>query len=541
MLSQVGKDKDKPVLFTRNSTGLVKSVSAIDVLIYTLSCAGPIVLIALGVTELPSIYEGVNLPLVFGLSLILLVTLAYNTICLSSTLPRAGGDYVFGSRIVNPVWGMIPSFMVEFSFVVGIASLSLVGLEAFIGPAILTSYPQFAGTVSTWIYGAPINVAALGLLIILVIFGFAIIGTRKWFWFVKALAIYALIMTLVFFGYLLTANHQAIMNNYNAQAITPLTYSAVVTNATASGWPQSVPGTTLATAGAMIFLFFFMAAPISAYFAGEIKNTQRSMTVGLMGGTIMAWVIAAIGILGFLAVFGYTFMSDFGFLGSLNPSTASLGVFTFNTLLLALVKNPNITFLIGMGFGLAFIAFLSVTLLPASRILFAWSFDRLIPERFSSVSSRTQTPVFSLAFVGILTGIVTVIDAYYSAALGEVLATTLIVAIAFMPNGFTAALLPFRKKDIYNLAPPIAKKKVAGFPLITITGLIQGVGLVIIILLTFLEPAAAGTSTGQISIGAIAVVLFGLIASILFYPISRAIRKSQGLDLSLVFNEIPPE
>ena len=234
-------------------------------------------------------------------------------------------------------------------------------------------------------------------------------------------------------------------------------------------------------------------------------------------------------------------MSDYGFLGSLNGPTASLGVFTFNTLLLALVKDPNITFLIGMGFGLAMLGFLSVTLLPASRILFAWSFDRLIPERFSSVSGRTQTPAFSLAFVGILTAIVAVIDAYYSAALGEVLATTLIVAIAFMPNGFTAAILPFRKKDIFATAPAIARKKIGGIPLITLTGLVQGVGLFIIIVLTFLEPAAAGTSNGQISAGAVAVVLLGLLASIVFYPISKAIRKSQGIDLSLVFSEIPPE
>ena len=149
-LSEKSNDNKKPALFTRQSTGLVKSISATDVLFYTLSRA-----LAdrpdstLGVTTLPSIYEGVDLPLVFGLSLILLITVAYNTICLSATLPRAGGDYVFGSRIVNPIWGMIPSFMVEFSFVVGIASLAVVALEAFIGPAIITSYPQYAQTVSS--------------------------------------------------------------------------------------------------------------------------------------------------------------------------------------------------------------------------------------------------------------------------------------------------------------------------------------------------------------------------------------------------------
>ena len=147
------------------------------------------------------------------------------------------------------------------------------------------------------------NLAILAVVIILLIFGLAISGTRKWFWFIRILAIYALAMILVFFGYLATANHQSILNNFNSQTITPLNYSAVVTNATASGWPQSVPSSLLTTAGAMIFIFFFMAAPISAYFAGEIKNTQRSMTIGLMGGTIMAWAIVAIGILGFSGSF----------------------------------------------------------------------------------------------------------------------------------------------------------------------------------------------------------------------------------------------
>lgn len=75
------------------------------------------VLIPLGVLELPSLYEGVNLPLAFGISIILLLALSYNTVALASTFPRAGGDYVFGSRVIHPIWGMIPSFMVLFSFV----------------------------------------------------------------------------------------------------------------------------------------------------------------------------------------------------------------------------------------------------------------------------------------------------------------------------------------------------------------------------------------------------------------------------------------
>ncbi|MCL5067956.1 MAG: hypothetical protein M1368_06355, partial [Thaumarchaeota archaeon] len=111
-------DDSKKSVFTRDSTGLVKSISAIDVLSFTFLAAGPIVLIALGVLTLPAIYEGTDLYLIFGVSIVLLLALAYNTAALASAMPRAGGDYVFGSRVIHPVWGMIPSFMVLFSFVV---------------------------------------------------------------------------------------------------------------------------------------------------------------------------------------------------------------------------------------------------------------------------------------------------------------------------------------------------------------------------------------------------------------------------------------
>jgi basic amino acid/polyamine antiporter, APA family len=536
-----GGNENRPnVVFTRASTGLVKSISALDVLSFTFLAAGPVVLIALGVLELPSIYAGVNLPLVLILAILFLIPLAYNTACLASALPRAGGDYVFGSRIVHPIWGMIPSFMVLFSFVVGIGTLVVVDLQAFLGPAILTSYPQYATTVLSWVYQSG-NVAVLATIILALVFALAIASTKGWFWFIRLVSIYSVVMIFVFFAYLAVTSHTAIITNFNNQNATGFSFDQIMTNATSAGWTPNISASALTVAGAMIFIFFFLAAPISAYFASEIKNTARSMTIGMIGGTIISWVIAAVGVLAFIGVFTYAFISDFSYFGVINPSTASSGLFTVNALVLAVVKDPNVTFLIGLAFAVATLGLVAAPMLPASRILFAWSFDRMIPHQFASVSDRTRTPAVSLAIVGILTIIVAIIDSYYSAAVGGFLATTIIVSIAFFPNGVTAALLPFRRKDIYNLSPPIVTKKVGGFPLLTISGVIHAVGFLVLIVLVFLNPIAAGTNNGIISTGALAIILVGLLVSIIFYPIAKAIRKSSGIDLSLVFSEIPPE
>lgn len=537
MTSDDSKERNRPGLFTRNSTGLVRSISALDVLTFTLLAAGPMVLVPLGVTTLPSIYEGASLPLILGLSIILLLALAYNTAALSSALPRAGGDYVFGSRIVHPIWGMIPSFMVLLSFVVGIGTLTVVSLQAFLGPTILTSYPQYANSVGNAIYGSQINLFALSALILILIFGLAMLSTKGWFWFIRTVSIFALIMLMVLLAYLAsTVASDSLISNFNSQGLTGLNQNGIFANATALNWARGAASSPLTTAGAMIFVFFFLAAPISAYFASEIKNTSRSMAIGVIGGTSISWIIATIGILAFAAAFGYDFISAFGFLGLGNPAT-----FNFNVLILAAVKDPNIGFLIGLGFFLATLGLVAAPMLPASRILFAWSFDRLIPSRFSSVSDRTRTPIFSLAIVAILTIIVAGLDSYYTAALGGFLATTIIVAIAFLPNGITAAVLPFRKKEVFDTAPSLVRRKIGGVPLITITGLIHAIGFAVLIILVFLNPVAAGTNNGIIGAGALGLILVGLVVAIIFYPVARAARKSSGLDLEMIYKEIPPE
>lgn len=538
-------DDSAKTIFTRNSTGLVKSITALDVLSFTLLAAGPMVLIPLGILELPSLYEGVNLPLAFGIAIVLLLALSYNTVALASTFPRAGGDYVFGSRVVHPIWGMIPSFTVLFSFAVGIGTLVPLALQAFFGPTFLTSYGTNSGVLSwmlTWIYGAHANLFLVSALILIFLFGLAIVSTKAWFWFVRFVSAYALVAIVAFLAYLAVTKQSTIVSNFDSQLSTGFTHSQVLANATAAGWAYPVSASALVTSGAMIFIFFFLAAPISAYFASEIRNTSRSMAIGMFGGTIVSWVIATVGILAVIAAFGYQFMSAFGFEALENSVTAPTGAFSANALIYSVVGDPNVAFFIGLGLSLAVLGLVAAPMLPASRILFAWSFDRVIPARFASVSERTHTPVFALGFVALLTIIVAGLDSYYSSVLGAFLATTVIVAIAFLPNGVTAAVLPFRKKDAFENAPPIAKRRIGRIPLITITGLIHALGFAILIVLVFLYPAASGTSTGTFGSGPLAVVAIALLLSLIFYPIARAVRKSVShIDLGLAYKEIPPE
>lgn len=83
--------------------------------------------------------------------------------------------------------------------------------------------------------------------------------------------------------------------------------------------------------------------------------------------------------------------------------------------------------------------------------------------------------------------------------------------------------------------------KLGKTPLILITGLIHALGFLTLIALVFLNPASAGTSNGELSSGALIVIVVMFLISIAFYPFVKIVRKRAGIDISIVFKEIPPE
>ncbi len=83
----------------------------------------------------------------------------------------------------------------------------------------------------------------------------------------------------------------------------------------------------------------------------------------------------------------------------------------------------------------------------------------------------------------------------------------------------------------------MVKRKVGGIPLITIAGVVNLVLFSVILYSSYTLPAFAGP-VGPI---AIAFVLGIYIVGLLLYFVVAAIRRRQGIDLSLLYSEIPPE
>jgi APA family basic amino acid/polyamine antiporter len=115
-------------------------------------------------------------------------------------------------------------------------------------------------------------------------------------------------------------------------------------------------------------------------------------------------------------------------------------------------------------------------------------------------------------------------------------------AVRFLGTAIAAAILPWRKKALYENSP-IARYKVAGIPLITLTGtataLFLGWNLY-----TWLWPPFNSSSGNLYAINVPSSLwfmgsMYGL--ALVVYLIAKFYRKSQGIDLKSIYQEIPVE
>ena len=110
-------------------------------------------------------------------------------------------------------------------------------------------------------------------------------------------------------------------------------------------------------------------------------------------------------------------------------------------------------------------------------------------------------------------------------------------AIIYTVVGLTAAVFPYLKKDLFETAPTIVKRKIDDVPLVTILGVLVFISNIFVTYAT-LTPAFTGGPLNPVYVSIVALI--SIVAIILYY-ISYAYHRSKGFDLALIYKEIPPE
>jgi len=539
----LAKSTSSKSVFVRDATGLVKQISGMDALGMAVTQMGLLYVYNV-VAFTPGFYPDAN-PIIGGfIGFLLVLPIAVMYILFSIAIPRSGGDYVWVGRVFHPGIG----FMANFAFTV--LSISVVGAVApWIGQWSIAqlyydlgildknpSYTAIANSLQTpssafWISAVFIIIAGL------IVIASSRLAART----VKYWMILSIIIGVIFIATVLGAGSSTFATNFNAFSGSNMTYDQIVAlgpqNGAYSGVPPLLSSASL-YAGAL-GLLGYLGFNSSAYFAGETKRNEKTQILATLGGTVIfvAFTTAMVVVEYFgegpsfvnsMAALWLSGSSAYPYLAGTPPLSSGLAMFwTQNQVLIAIFT---------LSFGLTAEVMNVSIFFTLSRNLFAWSFDRVAPSVFADVNPRTRTPVYAIAIMTI----VGLLYAYISIFQYGLLATLFTYGTAgtfmvFIIVALAAIAYPYMRKDLFESAHPLSKKKIAGVPFISLMGVLSFI-VSIVVIYAILLPAIG--NVGSVLLTGI-VPTFALGAVI--YAIAWAARRKQGIDLSMLQKQIPPE
>jgi amino acid transporter len=545
-------------LFLRKATGLVRSWSVFDAFIYAFFSIN---LVTLGLYIISQMYffEGGLIPtLIISGIIILSEVVVYAG--LIAVMPRAGGDYVWQSRILGGglgfvlavtgwwfiLWLWTPLYADMLRHIFFVPLLGILGLR--------DSALWFAWDPNAWFLVCVLTCVFVTVVIAMGMKTYALVQ-KVCFWMGNA----GLLVCCLF---LLFSSNAAFQSGLEANATrlfgaAPGVYQATIAaGQDAGGLTPLLGGSLAAIFLAMPYLVFFNLWPNwGATLYGEVKGADdfKKNFMGMALALIVTTLLAVVFFLLINKTITWEFLNNanaayWNFRWGFTETPPPLSFWPYPALLaMFLTSNPLLQFVVLLAMSMWFFGWAGTIFLSSTRVIFAAAFDRLLPEAVASIEPRTRTPIWALALMvvpGLIVSALYVWDVFGFASL--TLASTLVIAVTYLGSTIAAILLPYVKKDLYQ-ASPIAKYKVAGVPLITAAGVVFAAFLLFLLYQWLLDPNAlygigysineAGYKNGT------SLVFMGIlyVLAVAIYVGAKMYRKNQGVDLDLVYKEIPVE
>lgn len=534
----------QPSLFVRNATGLVRGVSPITSVIINYIPGSPVLGLAYGLFLVLSLYPGGNFLLALLLLLPMALAYAYSFGFLTSAMPRAGGDYLLVSRVLGPVFGVISSFYMQLAN--GMFSTALGGwffTTLALGPGLIvigfvsgsSTLVDWGNTILTskdWQFG-------IGVVVILVSLLPSLWG---WRWWVRV-QVTVFIFTMLGLGLsvivAIFTSKDSFRSHFNdfAQGITNNSdiYNAVIQRAQEAGVNTNPPFSFRETLPMIAFVAAFgIYSYFTSFIGGEIRQGRSVGTAHRMalGGFLSIASVAVIALI-FFHSYGREFLAA-AYGGGL-PDEINVAPTYFFLTSAQLGSTAAAVFLV-VAFCLFWPLLTAIAFLQPTRMLFAYSFDGLLPREVAKVSSRGNAPYVAVTIAGAL-AIATLAWAIYAAdnVFQVVTYTVLAQVISMGLVGVAAIAFPFRRPQLYRAST--TTRQIFGVPVVTIAGFCAVLSTIIIWILYFTE-ARLGLADKQnfaYWIGGTGVL------AILFYYGAQFVRSREGANLGRVYAEIPPE
>jgi len=458
-------------LFVRRASGLVRSWSVLDAFIYA---TFSINLITLGLFIFSYCwYFGGNLmtAVVIGGVFTLFEVMLYAS--LISAMPRAGGDYVWQSRILGRgigflltvtgwwfiLWLWVPLYGQMLAYEVLTPLAATLGLQ------------QAALWFTTYPWGPLTSM----LLVCLIVFIFIGMG-MKWYARIQKFSFYVgMAGLLVVFGLLLFGSREALIAGLNSNL--PALYGVPEGDYyTATLEAGAAAGATFGAFGSVAFGASFALIPMIVFFNlwpnwgstlyGEVRGASDYRR-NFWGMAAAIMVTAGLAIVFFLLInktMGWDFYihANGAFWSNIFYGTeVAIPVWPYPIQFATfLTGSRTLQFLILLAVSFWWFGWSGTVFLSSTRVIFAAALDRMLPEWVSKIETRTKTPVNALLLMVIPSVIISIMYAFNIVSMQTiVLDATLVIAITFFGTAVAGIVFPWRQKSIFE-GSPIGKYKV---------------------------------------------------------------------------------
>ncbi len=570
---------EAPTLFVRRASGLVRTVGPFTafMICFTHTVGGGIHRLAIIAAYM---HPGAFVPYSFLITGILaMIPTAVVYTMLGAMMPRTGGDYVFITRGLSPTLGFLASWGFWFTEVLSYGIIAWYSIDFFVGAAtaagiatksqgLLSAAKWMASTEGHWV---------LGMIFVIVFGAIALLGMRIYGWIINILGIVAIIgciSNLLILGAWGTAQMGAVKGwntVYGSGA-----YEKIVNKAFELGLkdkdlpvaPHSWGDTMKASIGA---IWAYIGIVSAVFVGGELKTPAKSLIVAQIIGTIIIMlyyialpllvygvyvvpesILAQVpGAMAYLSEHGiptrrvyYTALYNYlieklgaegvaGLLGVPPDWLLPPRVVTSFTIPLVPPGLAWLQVLNGTLVGIVLLKDIPAFFVVASRMVFAWAFDRFFPETFAAVNDKFHSPHWAilLTMIGGIFGVALTAGGDWAAAAD----TTNLYQFAVMLACLAAAVLPYLRRDLYEKAP--LRWEIAGIPLLTILG---AYGFAVNFFFFFVATHEIFYYFGEFRLGIPLHQAFWMGFGAFIFSAFLIYNTKKGVDVRTIYSEIPP-
>jgi APA family basic amino acid/polyamine antiporter len=545
---------DVPVertMFVRKATGLVKGWSVFDAFIYS---AFAINLMALGFgyafTTTAFLPKGALIAAIIlsGLFIVFEVLVYASMI---AVMPRAGGDYVWQTRVFGGgvgfvlaatgwwfiLWHWVPIYAQILSVEVLQPLLTILG---YTGTSTLhADWWPYSPTNGTGIFVASLITAAIATVVVAM--GMQLYArVQKWCFYGGMVGL--VLMLAIFLTHsksdFITAYNTSAHNLYGVKGDAFHGLISASDKAGTSTYPGFGDFPFKETFLLLPFMVFYNLWPNwGATLYGEVRGASdfRKNIYAMGGALVFTTVVVVITFAAMAHAIGF---ETYGIMSSAYWAyfTAPLAIFPYpGTIAAFFYTNELVQVVLILLLSLWFFGWAGSVFLSSTRMIFAAAFDRVLPEWAAKVDDRTHAPLGALALMLLPSIPISALYAYSTKFYSYTLDATLVIAVTYFGTTLAAIVLPWRKPEIYR-ASPIAKYEVAGVPLVTLSGIVFG-GFLAFCLFKWFFDDAYFVNNFDSKVYMLALYVLALV----IYVGSRVMRRREGIDLARINAEIPVE